>query len=58
MVMPSGTPSAFVVLDPKLDVMSLRTMPLWVSTFAPLDPSPGYGPDVSSGISPFAVSLV
>ena len=54
----SGTPSASVVLDPKLEVMSLRTMPLSVSTFAPLEPSPGYGPAVSSGISPSAVSLV
>jgi len=52
MVMLSGTPSAFVVLDPKLEVMSRRTIPLWVSTFAPFEPSPGYGPDVSSGISP------
>jgi hypothetical protein len=52
MVMVSGTPSALVVLEPKLDVMSLRTMPLSVST------SPGYGPAVSSGSSPLAVSLV
>jgi pimeloyl-ACP methyl ester carboxylesterase len=56
--MPSGTPSALVVLDPKLEVMSRRTMPLWVSTLAPFEPSPGYGPAVSVGISPLAVSLV
>ena len=31
--------------------MSLRTTPLWVSTLAPFDPSPGYGPAVSSGVS-------
>ena len=58
MVMVSGMPSALVVLEPKLEVMSLRTMPLSVSTFAPLEPSPGYGPAVSSGSSPLAVSLV
>ena len=40
MVMVSGTPSALVVLDPKLEVMSLRTMPLSVITLAPFDPSP------------------
>jgi hypothetical protein len=57
-VMVSGTPVALVVLAPKLEVMSLRTMPLSVSTLVPLEPSPGYGPDVSSGSSPFAVSLV
>jgi hypothetical protein len=43
-----GTPAATVVEVPKLDVMSLRTMPLSVSTFGPFDPSPGYGPAVSS----------
>ena len=58
MVMVSGMPAALVVLEPKLEVMSLRTMPLSVSTFAPLEPSPGYGPAVSSGSSPLAVSLV
>ncbi len=31
--------------------MSLRTMPLWVSTLTPFEPSPGYGPAVSSGIA-------
>ena len=46
------------MLEPKLEVMSLRTMPLSVSTLVPLEPSPGYGPAVSSGSSPFAVSLV
>ena len=44
-----------VVDGPKLDVMSLRTMPLSVSTFTPLLPSPGYGPAVSSGIAAHAV---
>jgi len=37
--------------DPKLVVMSLRTMPVSVRTLTPLEPSPGYGPAVSSGIS-------
>jgi len=41
MVIRSGTPSALVVEEPKLLVMSLRTTPLSVRTFAPLDPSPG-----------------
>ena len=41
-----------MVEEPKLEVMSLRTTPLSVNTLAPLDPSPGYGPAVSSGISP------
>ena len=40
---------------PKLGRMSLRTIPLWSSTFGPFDPSPGYGPAVSSGISPVDV---
>ncbi len=34
--------------------MSRRTTPSWVSTFGPFDPSPGYGPAVSSGIVPVA----
>jgi hypothetical protein len=34
--------------------MSLRTMPLSVSTFTPLEPSAGNGPPVSSGISAVA----
>ena len=41
MVMVSGTPAALVVEEPKLDVMSLRTTPLSVSTLAPFEPSPG-----------------
>jgi hypothetical protein len=40
-----------VVEDPKLLVMSLRTTPLSASTSTPLEPSPGKGPAVSSGIS-------
>jgi hypothetical protein len=40
----SGTPSAVPLADPKLDRMSLRTMPDWSSALGPLDPSPGYGP--------------
>ena len=51
-----GTPSATPDAEPKLEVMSLRTMPLSVSTLTPLEPSPGYGPAVSSGISPSATS--
>ena len=47
----SGTPSATPLAEPKLDVMSLRTMPLSVRTFGPFEPSPGNGPAVSSGIS-------
>ena len=47
----SGTPSAVPEDAPKLDVMSLRTMPLSVSTLGPLEPSPGNGPAVSSGIT-------
>lgn len=30
---------------------SLRTMPVCCSTSGPFEPSPGYGPAVSSGIS-------
>ncbi|WP_249266469.1 MULTISPECIES: hypothetical protein [unclassified Pseudonocardia] len=52
-----GTPSAVALPVPKLDRMSLRTTPDSVSTFAPLEPSPGYGPAVSSGISPVLVVL-
>ena len=47
----SGTPAAVAEAEPKLEVMSLRTMPLSVSTLTPLEPSAGYGPPVSSGIS-------
>jgi hypothetical protein len=46
-----GTPSATPEALPKLFVMSSRTTPLSVRTFGPLDPSPGNGPAVSSGIS-------
>jgi hypothetical protein len=46
----SGTPTATPFALPKLDVMSRRTTPAWVSTSGPFDPSPGYGPAVSSGI--------
>ncbi len=52
----SGTPSATPDAEPKLEVMSLRTTPDSVSTLGPLEPSPGYGPAVSSGISPSATS--
>src|SRR3569623_2117197 len=45
----AGTPSALPVAPPKLDVMSLSTMPDWVSTSGPLEPSPGNGPAGSSG---------
>jgi hypothetical protein len=48
-LMTSGTPSAVVVEEPKLERMSLRTMPESSSTLGPFDPSPGYGPPVSSG---------
>jgi hypothetical protein len=34
-----------------LERMSPRTMSASVSAFGPLDPSPGYGPAVSSGIT-------
>src|SRR5689334_18622708 len=50
-----GTPSAVPDDDPKLDRMSLRTTPSSPSTSTPFDPSPGYGPAVSSGITPVAV---
>ncbi len=46
-----GTPAA-VVPPSRLERMSLRTMPDRSRTSGPLDPSPGYGPAVSSGISP------
>src|SRR5262245_49391161 len=48
--MVSGTPSAVPLSPPKLERMSLRTTPVVDSTFGPLEPSPGYGPCVSSGI--------
>src|SRR6266571_4404679 len=47
----SGTPAAVPLGPAKLDRMSVRTMPDWVSTSGPLEPSPGNGPAVSSGIS-------
>ena len=40
-LMVSGTPSATPDADPKLLVMSLRTIPRSVRTLTPLDPSPG-----------------
>jgi hypothetical protein len=40
-LMVSGTPRATPEAVPKLWVMSLRTMPLWVRMLAPLEPSPG-----------------
>ena len=51
-----GTPSATPLASPKLLVMSERTTPDSASTLGPLEPSPGYGPAVSSGISPSATS--
>ena len=36
-----GMPAAVVVESPKLERMSLRTIPLCSSTSGPLDPSPG-----------------
>ena len=40
--MESGTPSAAVPeAEPKLDRMSRRTTPSWVSTLGPFEPSPG-----------------
>ena len=47
-----GTPSATVVDEPKLEVMSARTIPLSERTSGPLEPSPGNGPAVSSGMTP------
>jgi hypothetical protein len=46
-----GTPSATPLALPKLERMSLRTTPLSDSTLTLFDPSPGYGPAVSSGIT-------
>jgi len=40
-LMVSGTPSAVVVDEPKLERMSLRTMPESSSTLGPFEPSPG-----------------
>ena len=41
MLIVRGTPSAVPLAEPKLDVMSLRTTPLSVSTLGPFEPSPG-----------------
>ena len=38
---PETTPTASVVDEPKLERMSLRTMPESSSTFTPFEPSPG-----------------
>jgi len=38
---PVGRPAAVPVASPKLERMSLRTIPLSVSTFGPFVPSPG-----------------
>src|SRR5262245_41912872 len=46
----SGMPSAVPLRPTKLERMSLRTTPVWFSTLGPFEPSPGYGPAVSSGI--------
>ena len=54
----SGTPSAVPDEPPKLDRMSLRTMPLSVSTFGPFEPSPGKGPFVSSGMTSHSAAAV
>src|SRR5687768_6153987 len=48
--MVSSTPSATPLAPAMLARMSLRTMPVRASALAPLEPSPGYGPAVSSGI--------
>ncbi|MEK6438808.1 hypothetical protein [Pseudonocardia sp. T1-2H] len=40
-VIVSGTPSAVVVDEPKLDRMSRRTTPASSRTFGPLEPSAG-----------------
>ena len=45
-----GTPSAVPLSPPKLDLMSLRTTPVWPSTSGPLEPLAGNGPAVSCGI--------
>ncbi len=50
------------VIDPKLEVTSLRTIPLCVRTLGPFEPSPGKGPAVSVGmvsqLTPVAVAGV
>ena len=52
----SGTPAAVVVELPNEERMSWRTMPESSRTSAPLLPSPGYGPAVSSGTTESTVS--
>src|SRR4051794_19788795 len=52
-----GTPAAVPVAPSKLVVMSLRTTPFSFSTSGPLEPSPGYGPPVSSGITEHDVTV-
>src|SRR6476619_7517946 len=47
----SGTPAAVPEYAPKLERMSARTTPLWLSTSGPFEPSPGNGPAVSSGMT-------
>src|SRR5262245_28078287 len=49
-VMVSGTPVATELGSPRVVLMSLRTMPESASAFGPFEPSPGYGPAVSSGM--------
>jgi hypothetical protein len=46
-----GTPFATVVDVPKLERISLRATPLALRTLAPFEPSPGYGPAVSVGMT-------
>jgi hypothetical protein len=52
-----GTPSAVVVDEPKLERMSERTMPDWLSTLSPLVPFAGKGPAVSEGMTAQASAL-
>jgi hypothetical protein len=42
----------------KLERISLRTTPVRLSTFGPLEPSPGYGPAVSCGTTVHALLVV
>ncbi|WP_367616046.1 hypothetical protein [Phycicoccus avicenniae] len=49
-------PGAVALASPKLLVMSERTTPDCSRTSAPFEPSPGYGPAVSSGISTRSVA--
>ena len=52
------TPLAAPVALPKLVRMSLRTTPSCASTSGPLEPSPGYGPAVSSGMVVHSAAVV